>query len=65
MGHLLDGHFHDINEAVKAVRAADRLDIPFVMHVREPDTEGEPIEYVVVLLSPGTRFEVPDDYGGD
>jgi hypothetical protein len=27
-------YFYDINEAVKAVRAADRLDIPFVMHVR-------------------------------
>jgi hypothetical protein len=35
------------------------------MHVREPDGEDDPREYVVVLLSPGTTFEIPETQGAD
>jgi hypothetical protein len=46
--------FPELDDALEAVRAADLLELPFVMHKRERQPDGEEgaleIDYVVVLL---------------
>lgn len=54
--------FPDLDDALEAVKAADLLELPFVMHKRERQHDDEDgtltIDYVVVLLPPGAEFDM-------
>lgn len=61
-------YFSDLEDALDAVQAAELLEIPFVLHrseepVPSPDEDSDEVivSYVVVLLPPGTEFEVASD----
>lgn len=61
-------YFSDLEDALDAVQAAELLEIPFVLHrseepVPSPDGDSDEVivSYVVVLLPPGTEFEVASD----
>jgi hypothetical protein len=57
-------HFSDLDEALEAARAADLLGIPFVLYPRERSIEDDTseVEYVVVLMAPGSDCDpFPDD----
>lgn len=57
-------YFDELADALEAIKAADLLELPFVLHKRERQTEDDDaveIDYVVVLLPPGAEFEVAGD----
>jgi hypothetical protein len=56
---LIYHHFNELGDALKSARAADRLELPFVLYKQEDlvagdEDEGEyAITYVVALYAPG------------
>jgi hypothetical protein len=56
-------YFDQLADALDAVKAADLLDIPFLLHKEERpvDDDSVEIQYVVVLLPPGTVLELDSD----
>lgn len=61
-------YYSDLDEAIEAVKAADMLDLPFILHRREEhdpdapgDTETVSISYVVVVLPPGAEVKANGD----
>jgi hypothetical protein len=57
-------YFDQLADALDAVKAADTLDIPFLLHKEErplEDDDSVEIQYVVALLPPGAALALTDD----
>jgi hypothetical protein len=61
---LIYHYYNELGDALKSARAADRLELPFVLYKNEDliagdDDEGEyAITYVVAIYAPGASPEI-------